>query len=682
MGFSTENIRNIAFVGSASTGKTLLSEQLLKHAGAITSAGTIEEGTTASDYDEREKERQHSLNPSVLSFDYGEHHVNLLDTPGANDFFGRTVAVLPAVENAAIVIDAAVGVDSYVNKIASALEERKLCRMVIINKIDRTGVELGDVVEQLQSVLGSECLPINLPCNGGTSVVDCFSNTDEADTDFSSIEDAHEQIIEQVVEVDEDLMELYLESGGEDMPTDQVHNALESALKEGHLIPICFVSASVGTGVEQLLDVVTTHIPSPLEANPAPFYSDSQAGSVEVNVSPEVDGSAVAHTFQVQVDPFKGRLAYLKLCRGQLDVGGSVFQGRARKAIRISHLLKLQGAQQTEVDSVGAGDIFAIPRAESFEYNSMLHDSHDEDGLHLKPVRLPSPAYSRALVTADDKVAQKVSEGLQRISSEDPSIAVEHVASANQTVLRCLGEVHLREVLVRIETQYGVKVETEFPAIPYRETITGRAEGHHRHKKQSGGAGQFGEVYLKIEPLPRGGGFEFVDEVVGGVIPGQFIPAVEKGILQVMGSGSVSGNEMQDIRVTVYDGKHHSVDSKEVAFVQAGKRAFMDAVNKAKPIVMEPVVEISVNVPSDNMGDVAGDLSSMGGMVSGSNMLTDGTTEIVGQVPLREAQTYHSRLSSLSGGKGSYSMEFSHYAAVQPQLQKELMNAFQPEEEE
>ncbi|MCY4658141.1 MAG: elongation factor G [Gammaproteobacteria bacterium] len=682
MGFSTENIRNIALVGAASTGKTLLCEQLLTSAGAIVKAGSIEQRDTVSDHDEREKERQHSLNPTVVSFDHDDTHINLLDTPGANDFIGRAIAVLPAVETVAIVVDASVGVDAYINKIKSKLDDRHLCQLVIVNKIDRSGVDLEQVVEQIQSVLGSECLPINLPSNNGANVVDCFFNSEESDTDISSIAEAHEKIIEQVVEVDEDLMELYFENGADDLPADKLHETFEAALAEGHLIPICFTSATTGAGISDLLSVIDKLMPNPVEANAAPFYTLDGEEQQPIEIAADAEAPMLAHTFMVQVDPFKGRLGVIRLHRGKLAVGNSFFHGTARKATRVAHILKLQGAKQTEVDSVSAGDIFAIPRAEGLEYNSMLHESHDEESVYPLKIELPSPAYARALVAEDDKAAQKMSDGLHRVSSEDPSIEVEHVAAANETVLSCLGEIHLREVLARIEDQYGVKIQTEFPAIPYRETITGKAEGHHRHKKQSGGAGQFGEVYLRVEPLPRGDGFEFVDQVVNGVIPGQFIPAVEKGVSQMMVAGSVSGNQMQDIRVTVYDGKHHSVDSKEIAFVQAGKKAFMDAVSKAKPVVMEPIVEMHVNVPSENMGDVAGDLSSMGGMVNGSNMLTDGSTEIVGQVPLREAQTYHSRLSSLSGGKGSYSMHFSHYAAVQPQLQKELMNAYQPIEDE
>ena len=682
MGFSTEKILNIALVGAASTGKTLLTEKLLAEAGAIQHVGSIETGDTVSDFDEREKTAQHSINPSVISFDNQDKHINLLDTPGANDFLGRTLSVLPSVETAAIVIDAAVGVDAYVNKIMSWIKDRNLCRIVVVNKIDREGVDLDSIVEQVRSVIGSECLPINLPANGGSEVVDCFFNAEETETDIDSIEDAHEKIIEQVVEVDEELMEIYLETGAEELPADKLRAAFESALREGHLVPVCFTSAGSGAGVSDLLEMITKLMPNPAEANPAEFFDGEGEDRKEIKVTPDSNGHAVAHTFMVQVDAFKGRMGMLRLHQGKISVGGSVFHGRVRKPMRIGHLLKLQGGKQTEVDSVEAGDIFAIPRVEEVEYNSVLHDSHDEDNLHLRSMDLPNPAFARALITADDKDAQRVSEGLQRIQAEDPSIQVEHVAAANETVLRCMGEVHLREVLTEIEEHYDIKVNTDFPAVPYRETITGRSEGHHRHKKQSGGAGQFGEVYLKVEPMERGGGFDFVDNVVGGVIPGQFIPAVEKGVLQVMDTGSISGNQMQDIRVTVYDGKHHAVDSKEVAFVQAGKKAFIDAVSKAKPIVMEPIVEINVNVPSDCMGDVAGDLSSMGGMVNGSNMLADGSTEIIGQVPLREAQTYHSRLSSLSGGKGAYSMSFSHYAAVTPQLQRELANAYQPVEDD
>ncbi len=677
MAYATGDILNLALVGAAGVGKTTVAEAMLHQAGVINVVGSVEQGTTVSDYRAREQRLQHSLVPSICSFDFNERHVNLIDNPGFPDFIGRTLAVLPAVESAAIVVDAHIGIDSHTMKIARYAAERNLCRMIVVNKIEADDVDLEAITNQIQETLGSECLPINLPTQDRSGVIDCFFDSHTVDTNFSSVEEAHERIIDQIVEIDEALMELYLEE--QELPAHRLHEVFEQALREGHVIPICFVSATVGTGIDDLLAVMTRLMPNPSEGNPAQLVTgDGKA----VAVDSSANGRVLGHVFNVIEDQFKGRMALLRLHQGTLRNGSQLFVGDARKALKVQHLTRLLGVQQTEIDEVVAGDICAIPRAEEVHYNAVMHDSHEDDDVRMQPIDMPVPVYGLAISTPDDSNAKKVSEGLHTVSVEDPSLTVDHVAALNETVLRGLGEMHLRVVLEELREDHGLSIETRVPAIEYRETITSSAEGHHRHKKQSGGAGQFGEVYLRVEPLPRGEGFLFEDKVVGGVIPGQFIPAVEKGILQIMESGAISGHEMQDVKVSVYDGKHHSVDSKEIAFVQAGKRAFMDAVNKARPIIMEPVVDISLTVPNDCMGDVAGDLSSMGGMVKGSEVQADTSVEIQGQAPLRELQTYHSRLNSISGGRGTYTMQFSHYAPVQAPLQKELTEAFHPVEDD
>ncbi len=677
MAYLTQDILNLALIGGAGVGKTTVAEAMLYKAEAINAQGNVDAGTTVADYLPREKSMQHSLVPTVCSFDCGARHINLIDNPGFPDFIGRMLAALPAVESVAIVVDANLGVDSHTMKIAQYAADRNLCRMVIVNKMDAENVDLEAITEQIKETLGSECLPINLPNVDLSDVVDCFFDGSTGDTNFSSVEEAHEQIIDQIVEIDEDLMALYLDE--EELPEERLHEVFEQSLREGHLVPICYTSALTGAGIDALLTTMTRLMPNPTEGNPAQFVSGD---ADETSIDLESSGHVVGHVFNVVEDQFKGRMALLRVHQGTLRNGSQMYVDDARKAMKIQHLTQLLGEQQTEIEEAVAGDICAIPRAEDVKYNAVMHDSHDEDGVRMKPIELPIPVYGLAISTPDDSNAQKVSEALQTVGIEDPSIAVDHVVALNETVLRGLGEMHLRVVLEELREDHGLTIDTRVPAIEYRETITAAAEGHHRHKKQSGGAGQFGEVYLKVEPTPRGVGFVFEDNIVGGVIPGQFIPAVEKGVLQVMQTGAISGHEMQDIKVSVYDGKHHSVDSKEIAFVQAGKRAFMDAVAKARPIVMEPIVDINLNVPNDCMGDVAGDLSSMGGMVKGSEVQPDNSVEIQGQAPLRELQTYHSRLSSVSGGRGSYSMQFSHYAPIQAQLQKELAEAFHPVEEE
>ena len=672
MAYTTEDIRNIALVGHGGAGKTELAEALLHRAGKIAHQGSVDAGTTVSDSDPHEKELKHSLTTGFCHFDHGGVHVNLLDTPGHPDFVGRVLAVLPAVETAAVVVNAATGVEMMTQRAMDAAAERRLCRMIVVNRIDAEGADTAAVLEQIRTVFGSECLPLNLPADGGARVVDVFFRDDGEDTDIGSVESAHEQIVDQVVEVDDDLMEAYLDQG--EVSADQLHDAFETALREGHLVPVCFTSAATGAGIPELLEVFEKLMPSPGEGNPPAFVAGEAAAPIAVSPDPGAD--AIAHVVKVDIDPFRGRMAIFRVHQGTLRRGGQVFVGDARKPLKISHLLKLNGGEHTEVEAATAGDIGAIPRAEDVFFGAVLHDDHEQDDARLESLPLPEPMYGRAISTETDAEAQKANEGLGVFCAEDPTLRLDQVASMNETVLRGIGELHLRVVLDELEQKYGVRVSTALPSIAYRETVTSRADGHHRHKKQTGGAGQFGEVFLRIEPLPRGEGFEFVNEVVGGVIPTQFIPAVEKGVREVLHEGAISGHPLQDVRAIVYDGKHHSVDSKEIAFVQAGKRAFVNAVNAASPIVMEPVVDVSVTVPEACMGDVAGDLSGMRGSVKGTNVLAGGRAEVLGQAPLKEVQGYHSRLNSLSGGEGSFTMAFSHYAALPATEQAALVRAW------
>jgi elongation factor G len=674
MPYSTADIRNVCLVGPSHAGKTLLTEALLHAGGKIPEKGSIEKGTTVSDFTDREKEIGHSQFNSVCHLDHEGIHVNLIDTPGYRDYSGRALSVMPAAETAAIVINAQEGVEMMARRMMKAAHEQRKCRLIIVNKIDAEGVNLEKVFNEIQEAFGRECLPMNLPSADGTKVVDCFFQLEGDETAFSSVAEAHEQIVDQVVEVDEELMELYLEQGQELKP-EQLHDPFEEALREEHLVPVCFVSAETGVGIRQLLKIFEELLPNPTEAHPPLFLKGEGADAKEVEVSPDPKAHAIAHVFMLNIDPFKGRLAFFRIHQGSITAGNQLFVGDARKPIKATQLLKVNGENHGKIETAVPGDICALPRVEEAHYGAVLHDSHDEDHFHLKPVKLPRPMFGLAIRAKEDKDAQKVSDALQIAEAEDPSLQVEHVVSLNEVVLRGMGELHLATVLQQIKDRHDLEVVTQLPSIAYRETITAKAEGHHRHKKQTGGAGQFGEVYLRVEPLPQGDGFEFGSEVVGGAIPSGFIPAVETGVKQAMTEGAVNGYPMQDIRVVVTDGKHHTVDSKEIAFVQAGKKAFLDAVAKARPIVMEPIVNAEFTIPSDSVGGVTGDLSSMRGMITGTDALPDGRAVVTGQVPLQELQGYHSRLKSLTGGEGSFTMEFSHYAEVPAVQLKELKAA-------
>jgi len=663
MSYVSEDIRNVCLVGPSNAGKSQLTEALLFAGGAIPTCGSVDRGTSVSDFTSRERQLGHSQYSSVCHLDHKGIHVNLIDTPGYRDFFGRALSVLPGADTAAVVINAQSGIELVTRRMMHAAEKRRLCRMIIVNKIDAENLDLKALLEEIQAAFGPECLPLNLPSADRTDVVDCFFQPAGADTDFGSFKAAHTEIVDQVVEVDEDLMEVYLEQGQELKPV-QLHDPFEKALREGHLIPVCFVSARTGAGIPELLEVFERLMPSPAEGNPPLFLKGEGEDAEEVVVTPDPAAHTIAHVFKVSIDPFKGRLGVCRIHQGTIKVGSHLYVGDARKPIKVNRLLKLNGDKISAIEEGQTGDICAIPRVDELHYDAVLHDSHDEDHFHIRCVELPRPMYGLAIRPPRDSDAQKTSDVLHTIEAEDPSVNVEHNAALNEIVLRGLGDLHLRTLLELISDRYNLEVDTALPSIAYRETITKPAEGHCRHKKQTGGAGQFGEVYLRIEPLPEGTGFEFVSKVVGGSIPSQYLPAVETGVRQVMQSGATYGYPMQDIKVEVYDGKHHSVDSKEIAFVQAGKKAFLEAIANAAPILMEPVVDVAVTVPTRCAGGVTGDLSSMRGMISGTETIAESRIVVSGQVPLKEMQEYHSRLKSLTRGDGSFTMDFSHHAEV------------------
>jgi elongation factor G len=667
--FSPEAIRTIALAGHGGAGKTTLTEALLAKAGAINTAGSVERGTTVCDYDPLEKQYQHSLNATAVHLHHRDTRVHVIDTPGLPDFVGRAIGALPAVETAAIVVNAQNGIEMITSRMMQWARKRDLCRMIIVNKIDAENVDLPGVLSRLQAAFGKECLPINLPADGGKRVVDCFFNP-SGESDFSSVEEAHSALVDQVVEVDEELMAKYLEKG--EVAPEELHAPFEKALREGHLIPVCFVSARNGAGVAELLDVIVKLMPNPTEGNPPQLLKGEGAKAQPVRAEPDPKKHVLAHVFKVMIDPFVGKVGVFRVHQGTITKDTQLFVGEERKAFRVGHAYLLQGKEFVETDALVPGDIGAVAKVDEVRFDSVLHDSHDEDHIHLVPLEFPAPMHSLAIEPKRRGDEQKISDALHKIAAEDPTFKTEHNATVNQTIISGLGDLHMRYVLDRMANQYHVEVTTKPPRIPYRETITAKAEGHHRHKKQTGGAGQFGEVFLKVEPLRRGSGFEFVDQVKGGAIPNQFIPAVEKGVKQVLEVGPVAGYPVHDVRVIVYDGKYHDVDSKEVAFIAAGKRAFMDAIGKARAIILEPIVNIEITAPEAAMGDIAGDLSSKRGQLSGTDTGSPGTLVIKGQVPLSELANYQARLKSVTAGQGSYSIEFARYDPVPPNVQKTL----------
>jgi elongation factor G len=678
---SLKRIRTLALVGQAGSGKTSLAEALLAQAGALPAAGSVERGTTACDYTAQERQLQHSLKLAVASFDCQGTRIHLLDTPGYPDFLGHSLPALAAVETAGIVISAQNGLEMMSGRFMQWAAKRGLDRLVIVNKIDAEHVDLEALLGSIQAAFGKECLPLNLPAGNRTRVNDCFF-APSGEADFSSVDAVHRQLIDQVVEMDEKLTEAYLEKG--DVDPEALHEPLERALREGHLIPVVFTSAKSGAGIAELLQVIVRLLPDPTEGNPPAYVSVPAEGGEPTDLQPVPDPGrhVLAHVFKVEIDPYLGRLAVVRVHQGRITPGTQLYIGEGRKPIRPGHLFMLRGKTQVEVGEALPGDIVAIAKIEEIRFDHILHDSPSDAHVHARPLDLPTPVFGLAVQAKKRGDEQKLSDVLHKLLAEDPCFRIEHNAQANETVMRGLGEMHLKVVLDKMAVQYRLNLDTRPPAIAFRETIVARADGHNRHKKQTGGAGQFGEVFLKVEPLPRGKGFEFVDSVKGGAIPNQFIPSVEKGVRSVLEAGFVAGYPIQDVRVTVVDGKSHPVDSKDIAFMSAGRKAFLDALAKARPIVLEPIVNVAITAPEERMGDIAGELSGHRAHIRGSDTPRPGLVQINAQAPLSEMEHFPARLKSLTAGHGSYSLEFSHYEQAPAQLQQKLVAAHRPAAEE
>lgn len=462
----------------------------------------------------------------------------------------------------------------------------------------------------------------------------------------------------------------------------ELHAPLEQALREGHLIPVCFVSSRSGAGVAELLDVIVKLLPDPTEANPPSFIVGEGAKAMPMKAKPDPTLHVLAHVFKVTIDPFVGKMGIFRVHQGTVTRDSQLYIGDSRKPFKVGHLFMLQGKDQVEVSHAAPGDIVAVAKVEEIHFDAVLHDAAQDSHVHLAPLPFPVPVYGLAVEPKRHGDEQRAWEILGKLAAEDPCLRIEHVAATNETVLYGLGELHLRIVLERLREVYRFEVQTRPPRIAYRETVTAPAEGHYRHKKQSGGAGQFAEVFLRIEPLARGAGFDFADEVRGGAIPGQFIPAVEKGVREVLAYGAIAGYPVVDVRVVVYDGKHHSVDSKDIAFATAGRKAFMAAIREARPAVLEPIVQIEIAVPEHSVGDVTSDLSLRRGLVTGTSGLGAGTVAIGGQVPEAELADYQSRLNAMTSGQGRYTVALSHYEAVPPAVQQTLMGQYRVREDD
>ncbi|MHC4951075.1 MAG: elongation factor G [Planctomycetota bacterium] len=665
-----KDIRNIVLLGHGSSGKTSLAEAILHSTGAINRLGSIDEKNTVGDFDEEEKERGNSIHSALMHVDHEGKLVNIIDTPGYPGFISPALVSISAAETAVVVIGAAAGIEMNTRKLFQAATDANKARVIVINRIDADNVDLTELIGQIQETFGSQCRCANLPTADKSAIINCIT-TQEGDSPVMSPADAYTELLESVIEVDDELMEAYL--GGEEVSPQKVAEVFVKALMAGTIVPIVFTDSRKEVGIKELLELIVNCTPSPADVPPAKLINGEE--TTEVKADP--NGPFAGQVIRVGFDPRSNmKYASIRVFSGSLDTGTSLLVNDAKKPIRPGHPLKMQGTEAKEIDKGVCGDIATLAKIEELKIGDLVHDGKFAGKFEMRP--LPKPMFALALEPASRGDEGKISVALDKLTAEDACFTVSHDTQTKELVINGMGDLHLRIMLSKLENRYKINVNTKPPKIPYRETITGKGEGHYRHKKQSGGAGQFGEVYLRIEPIERDSdpSLEYSWDIFGGSIPSQFEPAVLKGIQDVMSSGYLAGFPMQDVKVSVYDGKYHAVDSKEVAFRAAGKGAFMDALSKARPSLLEPIVNVEITIPTENMGDIAGDLASRRGRVSGQDMLAGGMMVIKAKVPLSELSNYNSQLKSVTGGQGSYEMELSHYEPTPPNVQQQVIDQY------
>jgi len=664
---NTNDIRNIVLLGHGGCGKTTLTEAILHKTGAINRLGSVDEKNSVCDFDDEEKQRQHSIHSALVHVNYDEKLINIIDTPGYPDFVGPALLSIPAAEAAVIVISAAAGIEINTRKLFAAAGQANKPRIIVINKIDAENIDLAELLKNIQDSFGRQCRCANLPTADNRSILDCIEN-DSGDSAVMDVAQAHTELLESIIEADDELMESYL--GGEQISADKIAAVFVEALKAGTIVPVLFSNARQETGTIEFLDLVSRYVPSPAQAEPAKLTE----GQESIDIKADSSGPLAGLVFRVGFDPRSNmKYASIRLFSGTLKSDMNIIRNDERKGLRPGHILKTQGPEANEIDAGFAGDIVTLAKLEELKIGDLIHDGKVAG--RFTTLKLPEPMYSLALEPAARGDEQKISSALEKLSEEDACFKVAYDTQTGELVVSGLGDLHLHVMLAKMQKRYKLSVNTKQPKIPYRETISTKAEGHYRHKKQSGGAGQFGEVYLRVEPAQRDSDppLQFSWDIFGGSIPSQYEPAVTKGIQDVMNTGVVAGFPMQDITVSVYDGKHHPVDSKEVAFRAAGKGAFIDAIQKAKAVLLEPIVNIEITVPADNMGDITGDLASRRGRVQGQDMLAGNMVVIKAQVPLAKVSQYNSQLKRVTGGRGSYSMTLSHYEPVPPNVQQQIV---------
>ena len=667
----TVDIRNIALIGHSHSGKTQLAEALLHKAGMVNRLGTPDDGTTTSDFDDDEKERKSSLEASVLHAAWKNHHINIIDTPGYPDFVGQVIIGLSAVETAVIVVNATAGIEINTRRVFDLARQRGMAMAIVVNRCDGDNTDLLTLVGELQESFGSACKMVTVPIGQGPGFSGVLNAFDKASGEaLADMESTHQELIETILEADEALLERFF--ADETISPEDLHTTFGKAMATGGLIPIFFTCARKEIGTEDLLDAIATHFPNPTAAPKTKAVKGEGEAATEVELDNDSAGNLAAGIFKVTSDPFVGKLGFLRIYRGTLVADSMNHVDDDRKEHRFAQLFRVQGKAHVPIKDAVAGDIVATSKIDELAIGRTVWQGED---LRIAKAEFPEPMYSLAVYPKSRGDEAKISGALARLIDQDPTLKTYRDRQTAEIVLSGLGDMHLNVALHRMKRLFQVEVDTRQPKIPYRETVNAKAEGHYRHKKQTGGSGQFGEVFLRVEALERGAGFEFVDDIFGGSIPGQYLPAIEKGVREALEEGVIAGCPVQDVRVAVYDGKYHPVDSKEIAFKIAGRRAFEDAFLKAKPALLEPIVDLEITIPSSFMGDITGDLNTRRGRIQGMDSGPGGLQIIQAKAPLAEVATYNTQLRSMTGGQGSYSMKFSHYETVPANVQQQIVAA-------
>jgi elongation factor G len=674
-------IRNTILLGHSHSGKTQLSEALLFAGGAIPKPGNVDEGTTVSDYNEDEKERKISINASILHFTKDNINVNLIDAPGYGDFIGEALGGIRAADSAVIVMNAVSGIEIGTDKAFKLIEENMLPAMIFINRIDKENADFTKCLDALGKRLGKKCVAFSYPAGEGASfkgVADLITKEKLESVPGEAkakAEKLAESFVESVAETDDALLEKYLDKGK--LEEAEIKPALKKAILENKIIPVMAGSALSGIGVGKLLKCIIENMPSPDEA-PVPEATNAKTGE-KAEITAKEGAPLAAQVFKTISDPYIGQISIFRIFSGSVSSNSSLYNASRKVTEKIGQLFKMEGKREIQIPSASSGDIVGLAKLKHTATGDSL--SAEKTPVIFGDVQFPEPAISFSIKPKTRSDEDKISTALHKLTAEDVTFKITRDPQTKELIASGMGDLHIKVMIKRLRKRYGVEVDMGTPKVAYKETITAGGDSHYRHKKQSGGAGQFAEVWMRIEPLERGAGFEFVDEIVGGAIPGPFVVSCEKGIKMAIQEGALAGFPTVDVKAIVYDGKTHPVDSKDIAFQIASRHAFKEAVLKAKPVLLEPIMDVDVTIPDEHMGDITGSLNSRRGRIMGMEPGI-GMQVIKAKVPLEEMYKWANELKSLTGGRGNYAMRFSHYEVVPSNVTQAIIEKAKKAKEE